>query len=183
MSAVVIVGAQWGDEGKGKATDLLGDRIDYVVKFNGGNNAGHTVVIGDEKYALHLLPSGILTPGVTPVIGNGVVVDLDVLAEELDGLVERGLDVSKLMVSSHAHVVTLYHRTLDKVTERFLGKRQIGTTGRGIGPTYADKINRIGIRIQDIFDEGILRQKVEGALEVKKPPPGEGLQPPRNHRR
>jgi len=167
MSAVVIVGAQWGDEGKGKATDLLSGRIDYVVKFNGGNNAGHTVVIGDEKYALHLLPSGILTPGVIPVIGNGVVVDLDVLAEELDGLIERGLDVSKLLVSSDAHVVTLYHRTLDKVTERFLGKRQIGTTGRGIGPTYADKINRIGVRIQDIFDEGILRQKVEGALDVK----------------
>jgi adenylosuccinate synthase len=167
MPAMVIVGAQWGDEGKGKATDLLGDRIDYVVKFNGGNNAGHTVVIGDETYALHLLPSGILTPGVTPVIGNGVVVDLDVLAEELDGLEARGLDVSKLMVSSHAHVVTLYHRTLDKVTERFLGKRQIGTTGRGIGPTYADKINRVGIRIQDLFDEGILRQKVEGALEQK----------------
>ena len=167
MPAVVIVGAQWGDEGKGKATDLLGDRIDYVVKFNGGNNAGHTVVIGEETYALHLLPSGILTPGVTPVIGNGVVVDLDVLAEELDGLEARGLDVSKLMVSSHAHVVTLYHRTLDKVTERFLGKRQIGTTGRGIGPTYADKINRVGIRIQDLFDEGILRQKVEGALEQK----------------
>ncbi len=167
MPALVIVGAQWGDEGKGKATDLLGDRIDYVVKFNGGNNAGHTVVIGDETYALHLLPSGILTPGVTPVIGNGVVVDLDVLAEELDGLEARGLDVSKLMVSSHAHVVTLYHRTLDKVTERFLGKRQIGTTGRGIGPTYADKINRVGIRIQDLFDEGILRQKVEGALEQK----------------
>ena len=167
MPAVVIVGAQWGDEGKGKATDLLGDRIDYVVKFNGGNNAGHTVVIGDETYALHLLPSGILTPGVTPVIGNGVVVDLDVLAEELDGLEARGLDVSKLMVSSHAHVVTPYHRTLDKVTERFLGKRQIGTTGRGIGPTYADKINRVGIRIQDLFDEGILRQKVEGALEQK----------------
>ncbi|MDR9396377.1 adenylosuccinate synthase [Pontimonas sp.] len=167
MSAVVIVGAQWGDEGKGKATDLLGDRIDYVVKFNGGNNAGHTVVIGDEKYALHLLPSGILTPGVVPVIGNGVVVDLDVLAEELDGLAARGVDVSKLLVSSDAHVVTLYHRTLDKVTERFLGKRQIGTTGRGIGPSYADKINRIGVRIQDIFDEGILRQKVEGALDVK----------------
>lgn len=167
MSAVVIVGAQWGDEGKGKATDLLGDRIDYVVKFNGGNNAGHTVVIGDEKYALHLLPSGILTAGVVPVIGNGVVVDLDVLADELDGLAARGVDVSKLLVSSDAHVVTLYHRTLDKVTERFLGKRQIGTTGRGIGPSYADKINRIGVRIQDIFDEGILRQKVEGALDVK----------------
>ncbi|MFZ9105739.1 MAG: adenylosuccinate synthase [Pontimonas sp.] len=167
MPAVVIVGAQWGDEGKGKATDLLAGRIDYVVKFNGGNNAGHTVVIGDKKYALHLLPSGILTPGVTPVIGNGVVIDLEVLAEELDGLTARGLDVSKLLVSSHAHVITLYHRTLDKVTERFLGKRQIGTTGRGIGPTYADKINRVGIRIQDLFDEGILRQKVEGALEQK----------------
>lgn len=167
MPAIVIVGAQWGDEGKGKATDLLAGRIDYVVKFNGGNNAGHTVVIGDEKYALHLLPSGILTPGVVPVIGNGVVIDLEVLAEELDGLTARGLDVSKLVVSSHAHVITLYHRTLDKVTERFLGKRQIGTTGRGIGPTYADKINRVGIRIQDLFDEGILRQKVEGALEQK----------------
>ena len=167
MPAVVIVGAQWGDEGKGKATDLLAGRIDYVVKFNGGNNAGHTVVIGDEKYALHLLPSGILTPGVIPVIANGVVVDLEVLAEELDGLTARGLDVSKLVVSSHAHVITNYHRTLDKVTERFLGKRQIGTTGRGIGPTYADKINRVGIRIQDLFDEGILRQKVEGALEQK----------------
>lgn len=167
MPAVVIVGAQWGDEGKGKATDLLAGRIDYVVKFNGGNNAGHTVVIGDEKYALHLLPSGILTPGVIPVISNGVVVDLEVLAEELDGLTARGLDVSKLVVSSHAHVITHYHRTLDKVTERFLGKRQIGTTGRGIGPTYADKINRVGIRIQDLFDEGILRQKVEGALEQK----------------
>jgi adenylosuccinate synthase len=167
MPAIVLIGAQWGDEGKGKATDLLADRIDYVVKFNGGNNAGHTVVIGDEKYALHLLPSGILTPGVTPVIANGVVIDLEVLFAELDALSARGIDVSKLKVSANAHVITLYHRTLDKVTERFLGKRQIGTTGRGIGPTYADKINRVGIRIQDIFDEGILRQKVESALEVK----------------
>jgi len=167
MPAVVIVGAQWGDEGKGKATDLISDRIDYVVKFNGGNNAGHTVVIGQEKYALHLLPSGILTPGVTPVISNGVVIDPEVLMEELDGLTERGIDVSRLVVSSHAHVITQYHRTLDRVTERFLGKRQIGTTGRGIGPTYADKINRVGIRIQDLFDEGILRQKVEGALDMK----------------
>src|SRR6185437_15789548 len=140
MPATVIVGAQWGDEGKGKATDLLGGRIDYVVKFNGGNNAGHTVVIGDEKYALHLLPSGILTEGVV---------------------------LSRLVISSNAHIITQYHRTMDKVTERFLGKRQIGTTGRGIGPTYADKINRVGIRIQDLFDEGILRQKVEGALELK----------------
>lgn len=167
MPAVVIVGAQWGDEGKGKATDLLSGRIDYVVKFNGGNNAGHTVVIGDEHYALHLLPSGILTPGVIPVISNGVVIDLEVLKGELDALSARGVDVSKLLVSSHAHVITQYHRTLDKVTERFLGKRQIGTTGRGIGPTYADKINRVGIRIQDLFDENILRQKVEGALQVK----------------
>ncbi len=167
MPAVVIVGAQWGDEGKGKATDLLAGRIDYVVKFNGGNNAGHTVVVGDEKYALHLLPSGILTNGVTPVISNGVVIDLEVLFQELDALSARGVDVSQLKVSSHAHVITHYHRTLDKVTERFLGKRQLGTTGRGIGPTYADKINRVGIRIQDLFDENILRQKVEGALDIK----------------
>jgi adenylosuccinate synthase len=167
MPAIVLIGAQWGDEGKGKATDLLGSRVDYVVKFNGGNNAGHTVVIGDEKYALHLLPSGILTPGVTPIIANGVVVDIEVLFEELDALKERGVDVSKLKVSANAHVITQYHRTLDKVTERFLGKRQIGTTGRGIGPTYADKINRVGIRVQDLFDENILRQKVEGALAQK----------------
>jgi adenylosuccinate synthase len=167
MPAIVLIGAQWGDEGKGKATDLLAEKIDYVVKFNGGNNAGHTVVIGDEKYALHLLPSGILTPGVTPVISNGVVIDISVLFAELDALNSRGIDTSRLRVSANAHVITDYHRTLDKVTERFLGKRQIGTTGRGIGPTYADKINRVGIRIQDIFDESILRQKVEAALEVK----------------
>lgn len=167
MPGIVIVGVQWGDEGKGKATDLLGERTNVVVKFNGGNNAGHTVVVGDEKYALHLLPSGILTPGVTPVIGNGVVVDLEVLFDELSALSARGVDVSKLKVSANAHVITGYHRTLDKVTERFLGKRMIGTTGRGIGPAYADKINRVGIRIQDLFDENILRQKVEGALEQK----------------
>ncbi|HWL60386.1 MAG TPA: adenylosuccinate synthase [Microbacteriaceae bacterium] len=167
MPAVVIIGVQWGDEGKGKATDLLGSRIDYVVKFNGGNNAGHTVVVGDEKYALHLLPSGILSPGVVPIIGNGVVVDLEVLWQELDGLIARGIDVSRLIVSANAHVITKYHVTMDKVTERFLGKRQIGTTGRGIGPTYADKINRVGIRIQDLFDESILRQKVEAALAQK----------------
>ncbi|QEE60351.1 adenylosuccinate synthase [Salinibacterium sp. dk2585] len=167
MPAIVLIGAQWGDEGKGKATDHLGDRVDYVVKFNGGNNAGHTVVVGDEKYALHLLPSGILSPGVVPVIANGVVVDIEVLFEELDALAARGVDVSRLRVSANAHVITLYHRTLDKVTERFLGKRQIGTTGRGIGPTYADKINRVGIRIQDLFDENILRQKIEGALHQK----------------
>lgn len=167
MPAIVLIGAQWGDEGKGKATDLLGSRLDYVVKFNGGNNAGHTVVIGDEKYALHLLPSGILSPNVIPVIANGVVVDIEVLFEELDALIARGVDVSKLKVSANAHIITAYHRTIDKVTERFLGKRQIGTTGRGIGPAYADKINRVGIRMQDLFDENILRQKVEGALDSK----------------
>ena len=163
----MIVGAQWGDEGKGKATDQLGSRVDHVVKFNGGNNAGHTVVIDGDKYALHLLPSGILTPGVTPVIGNGVVIDLSVLFDELDGLVARGLDVSRLVVSANAHVIAPYNRVLDKVTERFLGSRRIGTTGRGIGPTYADKMNRVGVRVQDLFDEKILLQKVEGALELK----------------
>ena len=167
MPAIVLIGAQWGDEGKGKATDLLGDKVDYVVRFQGGNNAGHTVVIGDKKFALHLLPSGILTPEVTPVIGNGVVVDLEVLMEELDGLISQGVDVSKLKISSNAHVITPYHVTVDKVGERFLGKRAIGPTGRGIGPTYSDKIGRLGIRIQDLFDPSILRQKVEGALDQK----------------
>jgi len=167
MPAVVVLGAQWGDEGKGKATDQLGSRVDYVVKFNGGNNAGHTVVVGEEKYALHLLPSGILSPGCVPVIGNGVVVDLEVLFEELEALSARGVDVSKLLISSSAHVIAPYNRTLDKVTERFLGKRQIGTTGRGIGPTYADKMSRVGIRIADLFDADLLRDKVEGALDLK----------------
>ncbi|GMA35446.1 hypothetical protein GCM10025876_16500 [Demequina litorisediminis] len=153
MPGVVIVGAQWGDEGKGKATDVLGSRVDYVVKFNGGNNAGHTVVIGDQKFALHLLPSGILTPGVTPVIGNGVVVDISVLFGEIDALIERGVDPSKLLISNAAHIIAPYARTLDNVTERFLGKRKIGTTGRGIGPAYADKINRLGLRMGDLFDE------------------------------
>jgi adenylosuccinate synthase len=167
MPALVIIGAQWGDEGKGKATDLLAEHIDYVVKFNGGNNAGHTVVIGNEKYALHLLPSGILTPGVVPVISNGVVIDLEVLFYEIEALNARGIDTSRLRVSANAHVIASYNVTIDKVSERFLGKRAIGTTGRGIGPTYADKINRIGIRVQDLFDESILRQKVEAALVSK----------------
>jgi len=167
VPALVLLGAQWGDEGKGKATDLLGGSVDYVVRYQGGNNAGHTVVVGDQKYALHLLPSGILSPGCTPVIGNGVVVDPAVLLSELNGLDERGIDTSKLLISGNAHLITPYHQTLDKVTERFLGKRRIGTTGRGIGPTYADKINRVGIRVQDLFDESILRQKVEAALHDK----------------
>jgi adenylosuccinate synthase len=167
MPAIVLVGAQWGDEGKGKATDVLGSRVEYVVKFNGGNNAGHTVVIGDQKYALHLLPSGILTPGVVPVIANGVVVDLSVLIEELDGLEARGVDTSRLVISANAHVIPPYNRVLDKVTERFLGSRRLGTTGRGIGPTYADKMSRVGIRVQDLYDESILRQKVTAALDTK----------------
>jgi adenylosuccinate synthase len=169
VPAIVLVGAQWGDEGKGKATDLLGGRVDYVVRYQGGNNAGHTVVIGDQKFALHLLPSGILTPSVVPVIGNGVVIDPAVMLQEMTALNERGVDTSKLVISANAHLITPYHVTLDKVTERFLGKAKIGTTGRGIGPTYSDKIARIGIRVQDLFDPSILRQKVEGALAIKNP--------------
>jgi adenylosuccinate synthase len=167
MPAIVLVGAQWGDEGKGKATDLLGSRVDAVVKFNGGNNAGHTIVIGTEKYALHLLPSGILTPGCMPVIGNGVVIDLGVLFGEIDALEARGVDTSSLVVSANAHLIGSYNCTLDRVTERFLGNRRLGTTGRGIGPTYADKMSRIGIRVQDLFDPDGLRAKVAGALELK----------------
>ena len=167
MPAVVLVGAQWGDEGKGKATDLLGSRVDYCVRYQGGNNAGHTVVIGDKKFALHLLPSGILTPEVTPVIGNGVVIDVAVLFEEIDGLEAQGIDTSRLLISANAHLITPYHVTLDKVTERFLGNAKIGTTGRGIGPSYADKISRLGIRVQDLFDEKILRAKIEGSLLSK----------------
>jgi len=167
MPAIVLLGAQWGDEGKGKATDLLGDRVDYVVRYQGGNNAGHTVVIGDQKYALHLLPSGILSSNVIPVIGNGVVIDPAVLLTEIKGLNERRIDTSKLKISTNAHLITPYHRTIDKVSERFLGKSKIGTTGRGIGPAYADKINRIGIRVQDLFDPSILKQKIEAALHDK----------------
>ncbi|TEX51999.1 MAG: adenylosuccinate synthase [Actinomycetales bacterium mxb001] len=167
MPAIALLGAQWGDEGKGKATDLLGGRVDYVVRYQGGNNAGHTVVIGDQKFALHLLPSGILSPNVIPVIGNGVVIDPAVLLHEMAGLNERGVDTSKLLISANAHIITPYHVTLDKVTERFLGKSKIGTTGRGIGPTYMDKVARVGIRVQDLFDPSILRQKVEGALANK----------------
>ncbi|MDA2805746.1 adenylosuccinate synthase [Nocardiopsis suaedae] len=167
MPAITLVGAQWGDEGKGKATDLVGDRVDYVVRYQGGNNAGHTVVIGDQKYALHLLPSGILSPDVVPVIANGVVIDPAVLFEELGGLNERGVDTSRLLISANAHLIMPYHRELDKVSERFLGKGRIGTTGRGIGPTYADKISRQGVRVQDMFDAKILRKKVELALNDK----------------
>ncbi len=167
MPAIVLVGAQWGDEGKGKATDLLGSRVDYVVKFNGGNNAGHTIVIDGEKFALHLLPSGILSDNCIPVIGNGVVIDLEVLFGEIDALQARGRSAEKLVISADAHVIPPYNTVIDKVTERFAGSRKIGTTGRGIGPTYADKMNRIGIRVQDLFDEVTLREKVTGALNLK----------------
>ncbi|MGI8459000.1 MAG: adenylosuccinate synthase [Propionibacteriaceae bacterium] len=167
MPGIVVVGAQWGDEGKGKATDELGDRIDFCVRYSGGNNAGHTVVVNGERYALHLLPSGILNPGCVPVIGNGVVIDLDVLFSEIEGLRSRGVDFQHPLVSANAHIIASFHTTMDKVTERFLGKAKIGTTGRGVGPAYADKINRIGIRIQDLFDESILRQKVEASLDQK----------------
>ena len=168
MPGIVVVGAQWGDEGKGKATDQLGDRVDYTVRYSGGNNAGHTLVVGGERYALHLLPSGILSPNSVPVIGNGVVVDLDVLFDEIDGLAARGVDAAKrLLVSSNAHLITPYHQTIDKVSERFLGKRKIGTTGRGVGPAYSDKVNRLGIRVQDLFDEEMLRAKVEASLWQK----------------
>ncbi|MDN5683558.1 adenylosuccinate synthase [Corynebacterium glyciniphilum] len=167
MTAIIVVGAQWGDEGKGKATDILGGRVDYVVKPNGGNNAGHTVVVGGEKYELKLLPAGVLSENAVPVIGNGCVVNLEALFEEIDGLETRGANASRLRVSANAQLVAPYHQVLDKVSERFLGKRAIGTTGRGIGPSYADKVSRIGIRAQDLLDESILRQKVEGALNQK----------------
>ncbi|MFC5285646.1 adenylosuccinate synthase [Actinokineospora guangxiensis] len=168
MPAIVLIGAQWGDEGKGKATDLLGDRVQWIVRYQGGNNAGHTVVLPDgQKFALHLIPSGILTPGVTNVIGNGVVIDPAVLLKELAGLEERDIDTSRLLISADAHLIMPYHVAIDKVTERYLGKAKIGTTGRGIGPAYQDKVARVGVRVQDLLDEKILRQKVEAALDTK----------------
>ena len=167
MAAIVIVGAQWGDEGKGKATDLLGDSVDYVVRYQGGNNAGHTVVIGEESYALHLLPSGVLSKNAIPVIGNGVVVDPGVLLAEIDGLQQRGVSCERLLISANAHLIMPHHVALDKVTERHLGNSRIGTTGRGIGPTYSDKVARMGIRMQDLFDPGILRAKLDLALREK----------------
>ncbi|QGK71792.1 adenylosuccinate synthase [Allosaccharopolyspora coralli] len=168
MPAIVLIGAQWGDEGKGKATDLLGEQAQWVVRYQGGNNAGHTVVLPDgQDFALHLIPSGILTPGVTNVIANGVVVDPGVLLDELSGLEARGIDTSRLLLSADAHLIMPYHVAIDRVTERYLGKKQIGTTGRGIGPAYQDKVARQGVRVQDLLDEKILRQKVEAALEIK----------------
>ena len=168
MPAIVLIGAQWGDEGKGKATDLLGERAQWVVRYQGGNNAGHTVVLPDgQDFALHLIPSGILTPGVTNVIGNGVVVDPGVLLDELAGLEARNVDTERLLISADAHLVMPYHVAMDRVNERYLGKAKIGTTGRGIGPAYQDKVARVGVRAQDLLDEKILRQKVEAALDFK----------------
>ena len=167
MPAVVLVGAQWGDEGKGKATDLLGGSVDYVVRYQGGNNAGHTVVLGAETYALHIVPSGVLSPEAVPVIGNGVVIDPGVLIGEMVGLEARGVSCARLLISADAHLIMPHHRALDRVTERYLGKSRIGTTGRGIGPAYGDKIARMGIRVQDLLDPGIFGQTLELALREK----------------
>lgn len=168
MPAIVVIGAQWGDEGKGKATDLLGERVQWVVRYQGGNNAGHTVVLPTgENFALHLIPSGVLSPHVTNVIGNGVVVDPGVLLEELAGLEGRGVDTSRLLISADAHLLMPYHVAIDKVTERYMGSKKIGTTGRGIGPCYQDKIARIGIRVADVLDQESLAAKIEAALDFK----------------
>jgi len=168
VPATIIVGAQWGDEGKGKATDLLADTTDLVVRYQGGNNAGHTVIVGDQVFKLHLIPSGILYPHVTPVIADGVVIDPQVILEEFDGLEARGLDpFARVKISGNAHLIMPYHRELDLLIERRLGKAKLGTTKRGIGPAYADKAARVGLRFQDLFDEKIFRQKLEAVLVHK----------------
>lgn len=167
MPGIALVGLQWGDEGKGKVTDLLARDTAVVVRYQGGNNAGHTIVVGGERYALHLVPTGILYPHCTPVIGPGVVVNPQVLLEEMDALAARGIDVTRLKLSGNSHLIMPYHLELDLVTERRLGKNRLGTTKRGIGPAYADKAARIGLRVQDLLDPKIFSQKLEVALKEK----------------
>jgi adenylosuccinate synthase len=167
VPATIVVGAQWGDEGKGKIANLLAREADMVVRYQGGNNAGHTIVIGKETFALSLIPSGVIYPEVVPVIGNGCVVDPAVLLDEMDALRKRGVDPSRLRLSGNAHLIMPYHRTLDALRERFLGRQRIGTTKRGIGPAYQDKFSRLGIRAQDLFDPKIFRDKVEVVLKEK----------------
>src|SRR4051812_31737581 len=168
MPGIVIVGAQWGDEGKGKIVDLMAEHADAVIRFQGGNNAGHTIVRDATEWKFHLIPSGILYPGKICAIGNGVVIDPKVLTDELDGLRARGVDLSGLRVSANAHLIMPYHLLLDHAGEARLGKLQIGTTRRGIGPCYADKASRLGIRVQDLLDEKILKKKIVAAMEPKR---------------
>jgi adenylosuccinate synthase len=167
MPGIALVGIQWGDEGKGKVTDILAESTDVVVRYQGGNNAGHTIVVEGQRYALHIVPTGILYPHCTPVVGPGVVVNPRVLLEELDTLSARAIDVSRLMVSGNAHLIMPYHLELDRVTERRLGKNRLGTTKKGIGPAYADKAARIGLRVQDLLDPKIFAAKLEVALKEK----------------
>lgn len=167
MPATVVVGTQWGDEGKGKLTDLLAAQMDMVVRYQGGHNAGHRIVVDGEAFALQLVPSGVLYPHLTPVIGNGVVVDPAVLLKEIDTLQAKGVDTSRLVVSGNAHLIMPYHQELDRVIERFLGKNALGTTKRGIGPAYADKATRIGLRVQDLLDPAIFREKLDVVLREK----------------
>lgn len=167
MPATVVVGTQWGDEGKGKLTDLIAKEMDLVVRYQGGHNAGHTLVVDGESFKLQLVPSGVLYPHITPVIGNGVVVDPFVLLAEIDTLESKGVDCSRLKVSGNAHLILPYHQELDMLTERYLGKNKLGTTKRGIGPTYADKSMRVGIRVQDLLDPKIFREKLNAVLGDK----------------
>ncbi len=167
MTATIVLGAQWGDEGKGKVTDYFSEKADVVVRYQGGNNAGHTVVVGDERFALSLVPSGVMNPACTPVIASGCVVDPGVLLSEIDTLASRGVDASRLRLSSNAHLIMPYHRKLDAVKERYLGRQKIGTTKKGIGPAYTDKYARQGIRVQDLFDRKIFRDKLDIALDEK----------------
>ena len=169
MGATVVVGTQWGDEGKGKLTDLLAANMEMVVRYQGGHNAGHTIVVGEESFALQLVPSGVLYEHITPVIGNGVVVDPFVLVDELAMLEARGISTRRLQVSGNAHLILPYHQQLDVLSERRLGSNKLGTTKRGIGPAYADKATRIGLRLQDLFDPGIFRKKLEAVLREKNP--------------